>query len=131
MDSLLDEMEVWSQGNLLERRAAAAALCEPSLLTRPDQIERVLIILDSITASIERVQDRRSDEFKALRKGLGYCWSVAVASHPEVGKARMESWFACPDSDVRWIMKQNLRKKRLERMDAGWVSRWRSQLRMT
>jgi hypothetical protein len=131
MDSLLDEMKVWSRGNLLEQRAAAAALCEPSLLGRADHVERVLIILDSITASIERVEDRRSDEFKALRKGLGYCWSVAVAAYPEVGKARMEAWVASPDHDVRWIMKQNLRKKRLERMDADWVFRCRSQLEMT
>jgi hypothetical protein len=131
MESLLHEMEVWSRGNPLEQRAAAAALCEPSLLGRADQVERVLLILDSITASIERVEDRRSDEFKALRKGLGYCWSVAVASCPRAGKARMETWFTCLDSDVRWIMKQNLRKKRLERMDADWVSKWQSQLSMT
>jgi hypothetical protein len=131
MESLLHEMEVWSQGNLLEQRAAAAALCEPSLLGRADQVERVLLILDSITASIERVEDRRSDEFRALRKGLGYCWSVAVASCPQVGKARMETWFACPDRDVRWIMRQNLKKKRLERMDADWVIKWQSQLDMT
>jgi hypothetical protein len=131
MDSLLNEMEVWSQGTPLEQRAAAAALCEPSLLARADQVERVLLILDSITASIEGVEDRRSDEFRALRKGLGYCWSVAVASCPKVGKARMESWFANPDSDVRWIMKQNLRKKRLERMDADWVFKWKSQMSMT
>jgi hypothetical protein len=131
MESLLREMEVWSQGSLLEQRAAAAALCEPSLLGNADQVERVLFILDSITASIEGVEDRRSDEFRALRKGLGYCWSVAVASCPRVGKARMETWFTCPDSDVRWIMKQNLRKKRLERMDADWVFRWRSELGMT
>jgi hypothetical protein len=131
MESLLGEMEVWSQGNPLEQRAAAAALCEPRLLGRADQVERVLRILDSITASIEGVEDRRSDEFRALRKGLGYCWSVAVVANPQVGKARMEAWLTCPDSDVRWIMKQNLRKKRLERMDADWVSEWQSQLNMT
>jgi hypothetical protein len=131
MESLLAEMDVWSQGNLLEKRAAAAALCEPNLLGRADQVERVFVILDAITASIETVGDRRSDEFKALRKGLGYCWSVAIASYPEVGKARMEAWFASPDSDVRWVMKQNLRKKRLERMDAEWVAEWQSQLNMT
>jgi hypothetical protein len=31
---------------------------------------------------------------------------------------------------VRWIMKQNLRKRRLERMDAGWVAHWKSRLGM-
>lgn len=32
MDALLQEMEGWSTGNLLEKRAAVAALCDPSLL---------------------------------------------------------------------------------------------------
>ncbi len=130
MDSLLQEMEKWSKGNLLEKRAAAAALCEPKLLREKKHIERVLRILDEITASIERVEDRKSDEFKALRKGLGYCWSVAVVALPEEGKKMMEKWFSSDDKDVLWIMKQNLRKKRLTRTDAEWVEEWKARLGM-
>ena len=37
-----------------------------------------LRVLDGITASIAKAGDRKSDAFQALRKGLGYCWSVAV-----------------------------------------------------
>jgi len=121
MDLLLQEMEKWSKGNLLEKRAAAAALCEPKLLREEKQVERVLQILDEITVSIQSVEDRKSDELKALRKGLGYCWSVAVVALPEEGKRMMERWFSSDDKDVLWIMKQNLRKKRLTRMDAEWV----------
>jgi hypothetical protein len=128
MDSLLQEMEEWSQGNLLEKRAAAAALCEPKLLREEKQVEGVLRILDQITASIQSVEDRKSDEFKALRKGLGYCWSVAVVALPQEGKRMMERWFSSDDKDVLWIMKQNLRKKRLTRMDAEWVERWKVRL---
>jgi 3-methyladenine DNA glycosylase AlkC len=128
MDALLAEMVHWSEGNLLEQRAAAAALCHPDLLQDREQAELVLQILDSITASLQSVEDRRSDEFKALRKGLGYCWSVAVCAHPAKGKTMMERWFASDDRDIRWIMVQNLRKKRLERMDAEWVADWKAQL---
>jgi 3-methyladenine DNA glycosylase AlkC len=128
MDALLHEMEAWSEGNRLEQRAAAAALCEPRLLREPEQVESVLQILDRITALLQDAEDRRADEFQALRKGLGYCWSVAVAAYPEAGKQAMERWFATDDRDVLWIMKQNLRKKRLEREDAAWVTRWREQL---
>jgi hypothetical protein len=32
--------------------------------------------------------ERRSEQCKALRKGLGYCWSVAVAAGPEAGRSR-------------------------------------------
>lgn len=130
MDRLLEEMKKWSQGNLLERRAAAAALCEPSLLTEEKHVRQVLKVLDRTTGSIPLVEDRRSDEFKALRKGLGYCWSVAVAASPEEGKKAMEKWFSSEDKDVLWIMKENLRKKRLVRMDAAWVEETKARLGM-
>jgi 3-methyladenine DNA glycosylase AlkC len=128
MDALLREMEQWSQGNLLEKRAAAAALCEPKLLREREQVKRVLQILDEITASLHGVENRRSDEFQALRKGLGYCWSVAVAALPEEGKAMMEKWLADDDKDVRWIMKENLKKNRLARVDGRWVESWKARL---
>lgn len=128
MGSLLREMEEWSKGNLLERRAAAAALCEPALLGDGSHVREVLRLLDGMTASIEDVQDRRSDEFTAFRKGLGYCWSVAVVALPDEGKRLMEKWFSSDDSDVLWIMKENLRKKRLERMDGEWVRKWQANL---
>jgi hypothetical protein len=130
MDLLLLQMEKWSEGNSLERRAAAAALCEPKLLRKEEHIERVLQILDQTTASIETTEDRKSDEFKALRKGLGYCWSVAVAALPERGKEVMERWFSSDDKDVIWIMKENLRKKRLTRMDAEWAEKWKVRVGM-
>ena len=63
MDALLDEMEKWSRGNLLEQRAAAAALCEPRLLHEREHAARVLRILDDITASIARIENRKSVEF--------------------------------------------------------------------
>jgi hypothetical protein len=128
MDLLLGEMETWSRGGLLERRAAAAGLCEPILLGQPEHARRVLEILDAITASIVNEEDRRSDQFRALRKGLGYCWSVAVVALPDQGKKMMEEWLSSDDRDVRWILKENLRKKRLERLDAEWVRQSRVRL---
>jgi len=128
MASLLREMEEWSKGSLLERRAAAAALCEPVLLGDRSHARDVLRLLDGMTSSIEQAQDRRSDEFMAFRKGLGYCWSVAVAALPGDGQKLMEKWFSSDDSDVLWVMKENLKKKRLVRMDGEWVQQWRSRL---
>lgn len=130
MDALMAEMECWSQGNLLERRAAAAGLCHPNLLCEEEQARRVLRILDGITASIGEVEDRRSDDFRALRKGLGYCWSIAVVALPGEGKALMEKWCSSGDRDVLWIMKQNLSKNRLARLDTAWVETWLGRLGM-
>ncbi len=125
MALLIKEMNKWSRGNLLQRRAAAAALCEPRLLHRSNNVSRVLVILDRITASILNSDNRKSADLEALKKGLGYCWSVAVAALPKEGKAYMEKWLVSNDKNVRWIMKENLRKNRLAKMDARWVEAWR------
>jgi hypothetical protein len=125
---LLAEMAVWSEGTPLEQRAAAAALCEPRLLGDPDTTRAVLQILDRLTSSIAGREERRGDAFRALRQGLGYCWSVAVVALPEEGKPLLEKWIAAPDADVRWIMRENLKKARLARMDAAWVAEARARL---
>jgi hypothetical protein len=124
MPCLLEEMAIWCLGSPYEQRAAAAALCEPRLLNLPEVNHQVLDILDRITASIEHCRDRRSEGFIALRKGLGYCWSVAVVALPEKGKRLMEKWLLNPDKDIQWIMQENLKKNRLVRLDADWVNHW-------
>jgi hypothetical protein len=128
MDALVQAMTTWSTGTPLEQRAVAAALCEPRLLVRAKHARAVLRILDKITASVHQVENRKSDDFLALRKGLGYCWSVAVAALPDAGKRLMDKWLVDTDRDVRWIMKENLKKNRLARVDAGWVKGWQSRV---
>ncbi len=128
MAALIAAMQVWSQGSPLEQRAAAAALCEPRLLKDPAQVKQVLEILHTIMARLPPPADRKIDAFVALKKGLGYCWSVAVAALPAEGQAAMERWMTSPDPDVRWIMKENLAKNRLARLDHAWVTRWQTRL---
>jgi len=123
METMLAVIEPWSHGNPYEQRAAAAAVCEPRLLQKPKYAAAALTILETITQSVAKIGDRKSDDFTALRKGLAYCWSVAVAALPEPGKAAMEKWLASTDKDVRWIMRENLKKNRLIKMDQAWVAR--------
>lgn len=123
MQALLDEAETWAAGSRLEQRAIAAALCEPALLGDPADAGRVLDVLDGITAGLRGAADRRTEPFAVLRRGLSYCWSVAVVAAPERGKALMERWLADDDPDARRIMRENLKKKRLARLDAAWVAR--------
>ena len=133
-DALVAEMAEWAGGSWLQRRAAAAALCEPALLTDAGRVEAVLTVLDEATAGVASASpdERRSEELKALRKGLGYCWSVAVAAAPEVGRPAFEGlveWAAASgDRDLLWIARENLRKKRLERVDQRWVAALRARL---
>lgn len=123
MDGLIEVAEEWSQGNRWEQRAAAAALCEPRLLKKEKHTARVLDILDRMTTSLKQAKDSGDEGFKVLRQALGYCWSVAVVAFPEKGKRMMERWLATDDRDVKWVMKENLRKNRLMRMDVEWVER--------
>lgn len=118
---LLREATRWSSGNWYEMRAAAAGLAEPRLLTSPSTAAALLEMLDSITGSIVRATDRKSEAFKTLRQGMGYCWSVAVVAYPALGKRLMQKWLKTADPDVRWLMNENLKKNRLIKMDHVWV----------
>ena len=122
IDSLLKEMSVWSKGSFLEKRAAAAALCEPRLLTSERITSAVLDMLDVVTSSIVGFSDTKDEAFEVLKKGLAYCWSVAVAACPGKGKKLMEKWAGSLDKTVARIMKENLKKNRLVRMDKEWVA---------
>jgi hypothetical protein len=75
--------------------------------------------------------DSTDEAFKVLRQGMGYCWSVAVAALPEEGKPLMEKWLTSRNGNVRWIMKENLRKNRLVRMDAKWVKACNTKLNVS
>jgi hypothetical protein len=123
MELLLNQMKTWSKGNWYEKRAAAATLAEPRLLKNPKHAKQALQILDKISASMVTDNKSPDEAYKVLRQAMGYCWSVAVAALPEVGKPMMERWLNCDDKDIRWIMKENLKKNRLVRMDADWVEK--------
>jgi hypothetical protein len=128
MRALLGHMRSWAKGNDFERRAAAAALCEPALLKREQDARSVLVILDAITAGLSRSTDRRNEGYRVLRQGLAYCWSVAVAAAPAQGRARMERWLRSDDPDVRWVMRQNLAKRRMAAAGPDWVASWRAKV---
>jgi hypothetical protein len=114
----------WQSGTLLERRAVVAALCEPPLLRDdPAAAEATLHILDEITAGLAVVSDRRTEDFKALRRALAYGWSVAVAALPDTGKPLLELWLRSADRDIAWLAQENLKKDRLRRMDPAWLAR--------
>jgi hypothetical protein len=40
----------------------------------------------------------------------------------------MEYWLSSEDKDIRWMMKENLKKNRLVKMDADWVNQCMKKL---
>jgi len=114
MPHLLAEMELWAGEGPYVQRAAAAGLCERDLLTENASTVRVLAILDRITSSLSAATDRKTDDFKVLRKALGYCWSVAAAAAPNNARPYFEKWMRSTDKDVAWVMKSNLGRARMD-----------------
>jgi hypothetical protein len=112
--ALLDEMGRWIRAGRYDQRAAVAALAEPRLLTRSDDAASVLALLDEATATLVGAPDRGSEPFRVLRQALGYAWSVAIAALPDVGMPLLIKWRAHADPDVAWVMRENLKKKRLQ-----------------
>jgi hypothetical protein len=76
-------------------------------------------------------QSRRDEQFRVLRQGLGYCWSVAIAAAPVEGFGRLEQWAAIDDKDVRWIVRENLKKARLAKADPAAARRVAAVLERT
>jgi len=67
------------------------------------------------------------DRYRVPRQALEYCWSVAVAACPDAGRRMMERWCASDDPDVRRIMRENLKRNRLVKLDAAWTEAWRKR----
>ena len=99
----------------LVQRAAVAGLCEPRLLRDPADAARAVELCSRITDSLvaRPPDERRSDDVRALRKALGYCWSVAVAADPANGLPGFLALSRSGDSDVVWIARENASKARL------------------
>jgi hypothetical protein len=118
----------WVDGRPYVQRAVVAGVAEPRLLRSGDAAAQAVAIVDHVTALFAASGDRRTDESRTLRQALGYCWSVVAAADPARGRARLEHWAASPDPDVRWIVRENLKKARLGRLDPEWTAAMNAML---
>ena len=125
---LFDIVAGWVDDRPYVQRAAVAAVAEPRLLKTGGAASTAAEIVDRVTAHLEAAGDRRSDEFRTLRQALGYCWSVVVAADLVQGRPRMERWASSSDADVRWVIRENLKKARLIRLDPAWVATLRDSV---
>lgn len=111
---ILTELEGWVvDGDLLEMRAAAATVAEPAILQNEAIALSALQLHRSIFDQVLEVKERKSEAFRILRKALGYTLSVVVSVVPQEGFEYMTQLVDLQDSDVLWIVKQNLKKSRL------------------
>jgi hypothetical protein len=107
----------WAQNETpLIARAAVAAVAEPPLLKDKAHAEDALSVqAEGVNSFMNIPPERRRDEdVRALRQALGYTLSVVTAASPETGFHLMEELAALPDPDVIWIVRENMKKKRLQ-----------------
>ncbi len=122
-DYLIGEIDDWVLGNHFEKRAVVAGLCEPALLKKQENAIKTLAIVRAIIQAASEVLTTKDESFVALKKGLGYGLSVAVVANPTFGKKVFEELIPLAERSVtvKWILKENLKKNRLIRMDKNWV----------
>ena len=121
---MLNNLSVLKRGTLLEKRAYIATLCDPILLTNYIQPLVVIEDLRIITLECFMTNEKLFEDLRVLRKSLGYCWSVAICEDELNGKQVFEQLLAYKDSKhIKWILKENLKKNRLEKLDSKWLER--------
>lgn len=116
---LRDVVREWaSDPHALVQRAAVAGICEPRLLRDPATARAALEACRAATSALagRAPTERRRDDVRTLRQALGYCWSVAIVGDPQDGLPAFDALRTSTDSDVVWVVRENLRKSRLTRL---------------
>lgn len=107
-------------------RAIVAGLCEPKNLRGQTGVIGVVDQLKRSMALLPR-EGRLSEGEKALRKALGYGWSVALVEAPVGAEGEFEA-LEVSSPHVRWVVAENLKKKRLVKWNHEWVGRQNERL---
>jgi hypothetical protein len=107
--------ELATKGNCFQQRASVASIAEPSLLHDEDMIDAALAIQRHVLGRLHKLSetDRKREDVRVLRQSLGYTLSVVTAATPEKGFALMRDCAKWNDADINWILRENLKKKRL------------------
>lgn len=105
-----------SEGTPLEARAAASAVAEPRFLKDKARAEDALAVQAEAVNRLMNIPEdqRRGEDVRVLRQALGFTLSVVTAASPETGFHLMEELAALPDADMIWIVRENMKKKRLQ-----------------
>ena len=108
-------IELATKGNCFQQRASIAAIAEPPLLQAQSMIDAALAIQRIVLERLHELSNtiRKREDARALRQSLGYTLSVVTAAAPEKGFALMRDCAGWNDSDINWILRENLKKKRL------------------
>lgn len=114
-ETLLKLMDLLDGGDCLQMRACLAAISESDLLTSAQMITSALIMQRVALEYLRALPpaERKRAEARTLRQALGYTLSVVTAASPEDGFALMCEIATWNDPDINWVLRENLKKRRL------------------
>jgi hypothetical protein len=128
-EAIIEKLQAWiHEDSYLIHRAVAAGLAEPRFM-RNREITRVA--LDMHKAILERVTREpaiRDTDYKVLVKGLCYTLSVIITGIEHEGFAYLEALIATDHPIIKKIVRENLKKKRLTRLNAKKVAELQHKL---
>jgi len=108
-------MNLLDQGDCLQLRACLAAVSEPAMLHSIELTDAALIMQRVCVEYLHALPatERRRTNVRVLRQTLGYTLSVVTAARPEEGFALMYEIATWNDTDINWVLRENLKKRRL------------------
>ena len=125
-------LQSWVQdGNYLLYRAVAAGIAEPRLMKKSEIARDALELHKAILDKVAPVADRRDPNYNTLVKGLCYTLSVVVTGIEKEGFAFLEDLLATGHPVIQKIVRENLKKKRLFRLNAEIVANLQQKLQRT
>lgn len=117
----------WIDGNPYVQRAVITSVCKRKLLRDRRYANQVVQLLDQAMNTI-RESRPSTPGYTLLKKALGYCWSRVLVAYPEEGTPEFERWLFSNHPGIRWIVKKNLKKKRLVKSQPHWVMQCRHKI---
>jgi len=122
-DETISELKKWvREDHYLVHRAGAAGFAEPRLMKNVEIAKAALTVHKEIISRVEAEKDTKSEHFKVLVKGLCYTLSVVVTGNEAEGFRYLEELVKRKNPVIRKIVKENLKKNRLRRLNGNKVS---------
>jgi hypothetical protein len=103
-------------------RAVAAGIAEPRFMKKQEIARVALELHKTILEKVANETDRHNPDYAVLVKGLCYTLSVVITGIEKEGFDYLEDLLAMDHPVIRKIVRENLKKKRLLRLNAGTVS---------
>ncbi len=119
------------EDNYLLHRAVAAGIAEPRFMKNQEFARIALSIHKAILEKVVHEANKRDPDYIVLVKGLCYSLSVVIVGIEQEGFSYLENLIDTDQPIIRKIVRENLKKNRLLRLNAEKVAMLKLKLDQT